>query len=299
MVVKKSTKDPETTESKEMEQRKKSFNGLTAREWTLLSRNVWNDLSSPRRAHQLEHGAVYPEKLTERIIKMYSREGDLVFDPFLGSGTTVISAYKCNRSAIGIELSPRFFDLSKDWLSKTKGPLFNTSEKETKHQIILDDCRNMKKYIKDHSVQLTVTSPPYANFIQKSLADRKKTHKKSKLVLENNSVVKQYSNVLEDFGNLDYKDFLKEITAVLKANLEITKNGGYSVWIVKDYRDTKNSVPYIDFHSDLAHVGQKIGWKYHDLIVWDQNEQRSLVLLGYPSVFYSNQNCSFIVVFRK
>ena len=40
-------------------------------------------------------------------------------------------------------------------------------------------------------------------------------------------------------------------------------------------------------------------FKLHDLIVWDQNEQRSLVLLGYPSVFYTNQNCSFIVVMRK
>lgn len=286
-------------DEKAIEQRKRTFNGLSAREWTLLSRNVWNDLSSPRQPHQLEHGAVYPEKLTDRIIRMYSKEGDLILDPFLGSGTTVITAYKLNRKAVGIELSPKFYDIAVDWLDKTKGPLFAMNEKDIQHEIILDDCRNMKKYLKSGSVQLTVTSPPYANFIQKSIADRKNTHKKSKIVNDNNSVVKQYSEMSEDFGNLDYKEFLKEIKHILKVNLDVTKKGGYSVWVVKDYRDTKNKIPYIDFHSDLAHLGQSVGWKYHDLVVWDQNEQRSLVLLGYPSIFYTNQNCSFIVVFRK
>ena len=77
------------------------------------------------------------------------------------------------------------------------------------------------------------------------------------------------------------------------------KNGGYSAWVVKDYRDTKNKTPYIPFHSDLAKVGQDAGWKFQDLIVWNQGDQRRLVLLGYPSVFYTNQNCSFIVIFRK
>ena len=41
------------------------------------------------------------------------------------------------------------------------------------------------------------------------------------------------------------------------------------------------------------------GFLYHDLIVWDQNDQRSLVLLGYPTVFYVNQNHSYLVVLRK
>jgi len=49
----------------------------------------------------------------------------------------------------------------------------------------------------------------------------------------------------------------------------------------------------------LANLGEEVGFKLHDLIIWDQNEQRSLVLLGYPSIFYINQNCSFIVIMRK
>jgi hypothetical protein len=157
----------------------------------------------------------------------------------------------------------------------------------------------MLKHIRKEKIQLTVTSPPYADFIQKSLKDRATVHKTSIIANENNSTVKQYSEHENDFGNLPYKDFLKGIKNILSDNLELTKPGGYSCWVVKDYRDTKNKIPYIPFHSDLATVGQEVGWLYQDLIVWDQTGQRRLVLLGYPSVFYVNQNCSFIVVFRK
>lgn len=48
---------------KETEQRKKTFNGLTAKEWASLSKNVWNDVSSSRGKKHLEHGATFPEKL--------------------------------------------------------------------------------------------------------------------------------------------------------------------------------------------------------------------------------------------
>jgi excisionase family DNA binding protein len=284
---------------------KLGFNDLTPSEWALLSKNVineddilnhvWNDLSSPRNKYQLEHGAVYPVKLAERLIKMYSAQGDTVFDPFLGIGSTIIAAQGLNRHGVGIELNPKFANIAQLWLNDVQDLFANNNH----YKVINDDCRNMLNHIRKDKIQLTVTSPPYADFIQKSLKDRETVHKTSIIKHENNSTVKQYSEQGNDFGNLPYKDFLKEIKKILADNLEITKPGGYSCWVVKDYRDTKNKIPYIPFHSDLAVVGQEAGWLYHDLIVWDQTGQRRLVLLGYPSVFYVNQNCSFIVVFRK
>ena len=284
---------------------KPGFNNLTPSEWALLSKNVineteilntvWNDLSSPRNKYQLEHGAVYPIKLAERLIKMYSAIGDTVFDPFLGIGSTIIAAQAHERHGVGIELNPKFARLAEQWLHEVQGLFTN----DKGYKIINDDCRNMLQHIRKDIIQLTVTSPPYADFIQKSLKDRATVHKTSIIEHENNSTVKQYSEHEHDFGNLPYKDFLKGIKKILQDNFEITKPGGYSCWVVKDYRDTKNRIPYIPFHSDLASVGQEAGWLYHDLIIWDQTGQRRLVLLGYPSVFYVNQNCSFIVVFRK
>jgi len=65
---------------KEEKKKKLGFNDLTPTEWALLSKNViteddlfnpvWNDLSSPRNEYQKEHGAVFPVKLAERLIKM-------------------------------------------------------------------------------------------------------------------------------------------------------------------------------------------------------------------------------------
>lgn len=280
-------------DKKEDEQRKKSFNGLSAREWAALSKNVWNDVSSARKEKHLEHGATFPEKLVNRLIRMYTKESELVLDPFLGSGTTLEACRNTNRNGIGIELNEQFIHYSKDIINQT------TFNKELSLKVINDDCRNLLKYVKENSVQLMVTSPPYADFINKSVEDRKKAHKTSLIEIENNSVVKQYSDKKEDFGNLPYKEFLEEIRKLMIKLFSVTKKGGYNVWIVKDSRDTKNNIPYIPFHSDLAKIGEEVGFKYHDLIIWDQNAQRSLVLLGYPSVFYTNQNCSFIVVLRR
>lgn len=271
------------------------FNGLSPTEWASLSKNVWNDLSSPRNAFQLEHGAVFPVKLAERIIKMYSAEGDSVFDPFAGIGTTLIATQNLRRHGIGIELNKRFCEIAEVWLKNNKG-MFNDN---FHFKIVNDDCRNMLNHIRKEKIQLTITSPPYANFIRKSVDDRKKTHKNSILRIENNSTVKPYSDDEKDFGNLEYPIFLEQLKEILTKNYAVTKKGGYSAWVIKDHRDTKNKIPYIAFHSDLAKIGQEAGFKFHDLIIWDQTGQRRLVLLGYPSVFYTNQNCSFIVIFRK
>lgn len=274
-------------------QRGRTFNGLTAREWTLLSRNVWSDLSSPRSKHQLEHGAVFPLKLAERLITMYSRAGDFVLDPFLGVGSTCVAAMRLGRRSMGIELNPRFAGIARAWVSEQAQELGQMAPLPA---IVNGDCREQIGAASD--VQLTVTSPPYANFIGRSITDRKKTHKKSLLASENNSRVRVYSDEPNDLGNLEYPAFLDACEAILGALYEATRAGGYAVWIVKDHR-LPPEMPYVPMHSDLAARAQRRGWKWHDLITWDQNEQRSLVLLGYPSRFYTNQNSSFLVVLRK
>ena len=278
---------------KEGLQRQKSFNGLTAKEWASLSKNVWNDVSSPRVGKHLDHGATFPEKLANRFIQMYSKEGDLILDPFLGTGTTLEACRNTLRNGVGIELNERFISYAKDVCKQST--LNNTVDLKVIH----DDCRNLLKHLDEESVQLMVTSPPYANFIQRSVEDRKNTHKTSLIKNENNSTVNQYSDKEEDFGNLEYPLFLEDVRELMKKLLKVTKKGGYNVWVIKDYRDTKNKIPYVPFHSDLARIGEEVGFKFHDLIVWDQSGQRKLVLLGYPSVFYTNQNCSFLVVLRK
>jgi DNA modification methylase len=279
---------------KEKEQRARTFNGLTASEWTALSRNVWNDLSSPREPHHLEHGAVYPVKLVSRLVNLYSRKEDWVIDPFLGVGSTVVGAIDLERNAVGIELNPRFVEIARQWV-KERRSLLGKAEA----QILQGDCRSVLHTLPSEKFQLLITSPPYADFIHRSVEDRTRTHKTSIIRLENNSRVKPYSDSPEDFGNMPYPKFLRELEPVFAECYRLLRPGGYQVWIVKDHRDTRSGIPYIAVHSDLANIAKKVGLVLHDIIIWDQNEQRRLVLLGYPSVFYTNQNCSFLVVFRK
>jgi len=273
--------------------KKSSFNKLTPTEWTKLSKSVWNDVSSAREKYHLEHGATFSKALAERAITIYTAEGDLVLDPFLGVGTTLIAAHDLRRRGVGFEIYERFVNIGKGLFSQK-----NLYTKSTP-SIIHDDCRNMLKYLEPESVQLTFTSPPYANFIRRSVKDRSKTHKNSLIVSDNKSVVKPYGEDSRDFGNLPYNDFLIAVEDVMKKIYKVMKPGGYNVWVIKDCRDPQNGKPFIPFHTDLAKVGENAGFYWHDLIVWDQNEQRSLVLLGYPSKFYVNINHTFLVVLRK
>lgn len=85
-----------------------------------MSKRVVSDMVRPSNVIKgstsntnIAHPAVYPLYIPEFFIKLMSEEGDTILDPFLGSGTTGISAINLNRNFIGIELDSSFFDLSK------------------------------------------------------------------------------------------------------------------------------------------------------------------------------------------
>jgi len=63
------------------------------------------------------HSACFPEELAETIIKNFSKENDIVLDPFAGSGTTLKMAKKNNRNYIGIEIAPEYIDIINKRLS--------------------------------------------------------------------------------------------------------------------------------------------------------------------------------------
>jgi len=64
------------------------------------------------------HSAVFPEALPEWFIKLFTQEGDMVLDPFMGSGTTIKVALRMNRCAIGIEILPEYFALAEEEIAR-------------------------------------------------------------------------------------------------------------------------------------------------------------------------------------
>jgi site-specific DNA-methyltransferase (adenine-specific) len=65
------------------------------------------------RSKSLDHGAVFPEELVRKILINFSKKGDIVYDPFLGTGTTAVVAMKMNRYYIGSEISEKYINIAR------------------------------------------------------------------------------------------------------------------------------------------------------------------------------------------
>ncbi|MCS7367744.1 MAG: site-specific DNA-methyltransferase [archaeon YNP-WB-062] len=83
------------------------------KEWTL---GLWTfQGENPKR---VGHPAPFPLELPKRCIKLFSYVGDVVLDPFVGSGTTLVAAYLLRRKAIGIDISRKYCEIARERLIK-------------------------------------------------------------------------------------------------------------------------------------------------------------------------------------
>ncbi|RBP57170.1 DNA methylase [Brenneria salicis ATCC 15712 = DSM 30166] len=96
-------------------------NRLSSHEWAAWgSRGVWNIRSV--RANK-DHEAQFPVELASRVIKLLTDEGDLVLDPFMGSGTTAVAASMLNRNYLGFDKELKYIELAKKRLKSIQPPL--------------------------------------------------------------------------------------------------------------------------------------------------------------------------------
>jgi len=95
-------------------------------DWT---NGVWTFNGESKK--RIGHPAPFPRELPHRAIKLFSYTRDVVFDPFSGSGTTLIEASNNNRIGIGVEIDKNYCELSKNRILKETGTLiFSTNGKE-------------------------------------------------------------------------------------------------------------------------------------------------------------------------
>ena len=102
--------------SKEIKEKSK----LTQQEWNQYFTGHWNFPGEK----QDKHLAMFPEELPRRLIKMFSFVGDTVLDPFLGSGTTSLTAKILNRNSIGYEINEDFLPIIKEKLKIKQKTIF-------------------------------------------------------------------------------------------------------------------------------------------------------------------------------
>lgn len=275
---------------KRKDKRENKLNNFTGSEWAKNSKSI-EQYPDTRSEKQRIHGASFPRSLAKQQIEIYTKQGDTVLDPFLGVGTTMDACMELERKGIGIELNQEFADLAMQDI--------NQSINGIDIKVLIGDSKQRLKEFEDNSIDFVMTSPPYANLLKNVKGDfGYKWREHSEIDPIKNA--KPYSEDLLDVGNMSYDEAMLTLKDILKETYRVQKPNTYAVWVVKDFRDLKSKVPYVNFHGDVISVAEESGYTLWDIRIYDQTQFRPLVVLGYPSRnYYLNIGHSYILVLKK
>ena len=277
---------------KGIDRRPRELNELSGGEWAKASRSI-EHYPDTRSTKQRIHGASFPESLASEQIGIYTKPGDVVLDPFVGVGTTLDAALALNRYGIGLDINARFISVARADLTRHG---FRRGEH---YDLATMDARRLRSRVALDSVDFVLTSPPYSSLlkgIRGDFAYKWREHSAIK-PLANPA---PYTTKGDDLGNMSQAVFLKRLSNILKATYDVSKSGAYSAWLVKDFRNLKASIPYVNFHGAVIECAQLAGFTLWDIRIVDQTKYRPLVCLGFPSRnFYLNIGHSYLLVFRK
>jgi site-specific DNA-methyltransferase (adenine-specific) len=135
--------------SKPVSHKQKEASRMTTEEWNTFFSGHWNFAGE----RQDQHLAMFPEELPGRLIRMFTFVGDIVLDPFLGSGTTTLAAKNRDRNSIGYEINEEFLPIIRKKIGVEKGNFFDASEfnfiQGDKSRDCTDDIHKLPYIFKD------------------------------------------------------------------------------------------------------------------------------------------------------
>lgn len=236
---------------------KNKINCLSAKEWMKNQVAIWEfHYTQEDIRNKAVHPATFPIALAQRVIELFTHEGELVIDPFIGSGTTLVAAQKLNRNAVGFDLQEKYVELCRKRLANEN--LFN----EARQIAIHDDARNIPKYILPNTASLIWTSPPYANML-----NRERKNKSFRSDLRKNEQfgkIEQYSQNPDDLGTLSAEHYIEHMGMIF-ANLHpILKPKGHCVINIQDPWIDNTRIP---LHVDLIKEFEKQGYELRNVII--------------------------------
>jgi len=100
-------------------EKKDKVDTITREEFLEFTKSVWR--FPPESAKKIGHPAPFPEELPYRCIQLYTFKGDVVLDPFVGSGTTCIVALKTGRHFIGIDIEEKYVKIARQRIKQILG----------------------------------------------------------------------------------------------------------------------------------------------------------------------------------
>jgi DNA modification methylase len=245
---------------------------LPPAEWVKCQVGVWQFSYEVRDIRDKNaHPAVFPIALARRVIELFTHRGELVLDPFVGSGTTLVAAQDLDRNAVGFDLQEKYVALCAKRLQASL-PLGSAQQ-----VAIQDDARHIPLYLREGTVKLVWTSPPYANLLNRPRRNKSRRFRQN----EQYGKVEQYSQDERDLGTMDPEKYTRAMGDIFESLLPLLQPRAHCVVNVNDmWCEDKR----ITLHIALLEELQKRGYELRNIIIWDK---RNLVndtgIFGYPS----------------
>lgn len=248
------------------------LNCLTAKEWLKCQLGVWQFSYESRDIRDKNvHPATFPIALATRVISLFTHRGELVLDPFVGSGTTLVAARDLERNAVGFDLKEEYVQLCRERLAQT------TLWERTKQIAVCDDARNIPAYLEPETVALIFTSPPYANLLNRQRLNKSRRFRKNDQYLR----VEQYSQDPRDLGTLTLDDYSQAMGEIFAGLLPLVRRRAHCVINVPDmwWQDER-----VTLHIAVVEALRKVGYELRNIIIWDRtNVVNRVGIFGWPS----------------
>jgi DNA modification methylase len=269
------------------------LNELPAKEWLKFTKTWFVHNPGPRKKAEMLHPAKYPESMIEDFIKFFTKSGEIVFDPFLGTGSTLVASYNTKRNGIGIELQDKYADIAKERIKQIESQLRFAEDgckQECKQLVIKGNSSEMDYLWQQYKLPLidfVMTSPPYGPMLnKKGLASKER---------ENKGLDTKYSDDSSDLGNASgYDDFLIKLTDIFVKMKPKIRDGAYLVVVLQNYMDKgKYNMLAWDFAREMTKHYQLRGER-----IWCQ-DNKTLYPYGYRYSFVPNVHHHYCLIFRK
>ena len=248
------------------------INCLTAKEWLKSQLGVWQFNYEKRDVRDKSvHPATFPISLSRKVIELFTHEGQLVLDPFVGSGTTLVAAQDTNRGAVGFDLLEKYIALCEERL------LQRSIFQQANQLAIQDDAKNIHRYLDAESVNLIWTSPPYSNLLNRKRKNKSRRDRKNNQL----DLVEQYSQDPRDLGTMALDTYTRAIGDIFESLLPLLKPKAHCVINVPDMWWENQR---ITIHVSIIEELRRRGYELRNTIIWDRtNIVNRIGIFGWPS----------------
>ena len=198
--------------------------------WSFKERGKWA-------THKGDYRGNCPPQVPRNLILKYTKENDIVLDPFCGSGTSLIECKLLNRKGIGIDVNVESLKLAKDRLNFE---YYTTYEPK----LIKADSTNLQRIIPNGKIDFIFAHPPYAD------------------------IIKYSKDIKEDISRLNLQEFLNQMSLFSKECFRILKKGKICSVLIGDIRKNKNVIP-LGFY--IMNIFIQAGFILKEIIIKEQH----------------------------